>query len=133
MELLFCLNTSCIIPYGRILLILYQNVLAQFNFSDGIALPGLEEKSRQPLYFLWGGGRVAYPRIKTSSWQLSWGCVIGNSVWTKRGKRVYEWEINTPLVKSCKLVVCRCVCLPLTMFRGFLKLVSKISKMGQFG
>lgn len=64
MELLFCLNTSCIIPYGRILLILYQNVLAQFNFSDGIALPGLEEKSRQPLYFLWGGGRVALPEDK---------------------------------------------------------------------
>lgn len=81
MELLFCLNTSCIIPYRRIFLILYQNVLVQFYFSDGIAFPGLEEKSRQPLYFFLGVGWVALPKNKDiivaaqpglCNWKFSW-------------------------------------------------------------
>ena len=64
MELLFCLNTSYIILYRRIFLILYQNILPQFYSSDGTAFPGLEEKSRQPLSFFWGGGQVALPKEK---------------------------------------------------------------------
>lgn len=83
MELLFCLNTSCVI------LQFPTKMSWQFFFSAGSAFPGLEGKSRQPLKYF-GEGKWLHPRVKIPSWQLSLGYVIGNSAWTKKGKRFCE-------------------------------------------
>lgn len=120
MELLFCVNTTCIIPSCKEdFIIPYPNVWAQFYFSVGSTFLVLEGKSRQPLYFFWGGGwgalpqckdilRVAQPRLcdwkfslDQKRWQVLW-------VWSKRleFKVANQWSAEV-------------FCLPLTMFRNF--------------